>query len=257
MILRAKHLAFAHGDTRVLRDVSLHIEKGRRIALLGENGSGKSTLFRLLAGAWQPLHGRLLLGGVPYSYSKKGRDQLRRTVQMVLQEPDDQIFAPTVAQDVSYGPVNMGLSDTQVRTRVEEALARCGITDLAEAIPHLLSFGQRKRVALAGALAMGPEVLLLDEPTAGLDPRGCRMVGEIITELAAGGTAIVFATHDVNFAYAHADQVAILHEGTLTQGPPDGVLVDNTLMERSGLELPWAPGVSRLLGRRVLRASDI
>lgn len=256
-IVSVDTIAFHRDGIPVLIDASLDIHPGQRIAVLGRNGAGKSTLFRQIAGAWKPSSGTITLDGKPYSYSRKGRDTIRNTVQMVLQEPDDQIFATTVAADVSFGPINQGLSDTEVAHRVATALEQCEISHLADRVPHQLSFGQRKRVALAGALAMQPRVLLLDEPTAGLDPCGAARVTEILSDLSAVGTAIVFATHDVNFAYETADTVAVLIDGHLTVGAPEALLADEELLNKAALCLPWAPVVSAILGRTIYSIADL
>ncbi|AHI22201.1 cobalt transport system ATP binding protein [Corynebacterium vitaeruminis DSM 20294] len=256
-VLSARGLEFSHETTAVLKGVDLDVCSGETIALLGRNGAGKSTLFRLLAASWRPGAGSVTLHGEPYAYNRKGRDRVRRAVQLVLQEPDDQIFATTVRADVSYGPVNQGLTEAEVSERVEAALAATGITHLAERVPHHLSFGQRKRVVLAGALAMRPEVLLLDEPTAGLDPTGTREVAASIEKLTNAGTAVVLCTHDVNFAYAVSRTAAILVDGSLVSGPTRDILADHVLMERAGLEVPWAPLVSRALGREVTDTRDL
>lgn len=257
-ILRVEGVSFAHFDgPPVLRDVNLAINRGDRIALLGANGAGKSTLFRLLAGAWKPTEGRVLLDDTAFSYSRKGRDAVRRRVQLVLQEPDDQLFAMTVAADVSYGPVNQGLVEDEVRARVDAAMDAAEISDLAERVPHQLSYGQRKRVALAGALAMRPEVLLLDEPTAGLDPAGGRQLLRTLERLHEQGTAVVLSTHDVNLAYAFSETAAVIHDGQVVVGPKEDILGDAALMRTARLELPWAPAVSAALGRVVSRPEEL
>src|SRR5699024_9349950 len=197
-ILAARGIGFRHPGVQVLSGVDLEIFAGERLALLGANGSGKSTLLRLLAGAIRPTSGALEFDGSPYSYGRRGRNHLRQRVQLVLQDPDDQLFATSVAADVSYGPVNQGLPDEEIRARVEKAMAAAEVTDLADRVPHQLPYGQRKRVALAGALAMRPDVLLLDEPTAGLDPAATRTLLDTLGALHDQGVAVVMATHDVD-----------------------------------------------------------
>jgi len=162
----------------------------------------------------------------------------------VFQEPDDQLFAASVQQDVSFGPLNLGLSEAQVRRRVEEALAAMGISDLAEAATHMLSSGQKKRAAIAGVLAMKPEVLILDEPTAGLDPRGV----DILESLYVAGTTIVISTHDVDLAYGWADEIAILTDGRmLAQGPPADVMQNEAEMQSAHLRVPWVLAFAKRL----------
>ncbi|APT85376.1 cobalt ABC transporter [Corynebacterium aquilae DSM 44791] len=250
--MRCADVHFTHDNGyQVLRGINLNIRPGDRIALLGANGSGKSTLFRLLAGAWVPTQGHIIHRGQPVTYNRAGRDALRRSVQLVLQEPDDQIFAMSVAADVSYGPTNQGLSEDEVRQRVAAAMEAAEITDLAHRVPHQLSYGQRKRVALAGALAMQPEILLLDEPTAGLDPAGSRQLHHTLNALHERHTAVVLSTHDVNMAYEFATTVAVLVDGKLHVGSPGEIMTDKELISRARLELPWAPAVSHALGRTI------
>lgn len=241
----------------VLSGVQLSIHPGEKIVVLGRNGSGKSTLFRLLAGAWKPSEGSVSLQGQQYEYNARGRDRIRRAVQLVLQEPDDQLFAMSVFADVSYGPLNQGLDEDTVRERVEETLTQLGIEQLRDRVPHQLSYGQRKRVTLAGALAMRPRLLLLDEPTAGLDPMGSRQLVEVIGDLAASGVAVMLSTHDVNLAYEFAERAVVLHQGHAVSGDVETILGDYALIRSAHLELPWAPLVSQTIGRRVLRAEDL
>ena len=248
-ILAARGIGFRHPGVQVLSGVDLEIFAGERLALLGANGSGKSTLLRLLAGAIRPTSGALDFDGSPYSYGRRGRNHLRQRVQLVLQDPDDQLFATSVAADVSYGPVNQGLPDEEIRARVEKAMAAAEVTDLADRVPHQLSYGQRKRVALAGALAMRPDVLLLDEPTAGLDPAATRKLLDTLGALHDQGVAVVMATHDVDVAWAFAARAAVLVDGGAVTGDAADVLLDPVLAQRARLSLPWAPMVARALGR--------
>jgi cobalt/nickel transport system ATP-binding protein len=247
-VLQARGLHFGYEPGRpVLTGADLELHEGRRVAVLGPNGGGKTTLFRLLAGALVPDAGDVLLDGVPVRRTRAGRTALRTQVQLVLQDPDDQLFAATVAQDVSFGPVNMGLDEAAVRTRVDAALAALGLTDLADRPPHLLSFGQKKRVAIAGAVAMAPRLLVLDEPTAGLDPAGVEALLAVLAALEAGGTTPVLSTHDVDLAHRWAADVAVVSDGRVRTGPADAVLGDADLLRSARLGPAWAPAVHRLL----------
>lgn len=256
-IVEATAVTYAYDETHVLKGVDLTISAGERLALLGANGSGKSTLLRMLAGAFKPDTGEVRLDGAAYEYSRRGRNTVRRSVQMVTQDPDEQIFAASVFADVSFGPVNMGLENEEVERRVREALVTAEIADLAERVPHQLSYGQRKRVALAGALAMHPRVLLLDEPSAGLDPQATRKLAHTLDQLRDQGTAVVVATHDIDFAWNFADRAAVLADGKLRVGSKEEILADRRLVEHARLALPWAPVVSKAIGRDVLHPEDV
>ncbi len=248
--LRARGLSFSYDDHPVLRDADLDVPGGSRVALLGANGSGKTTLLRCLSGALEPTAGTVELGGRRVRYDRKGLRAHRRTVQLVLQDPDDQLFSADVWRDVSFGPVNLGLTEDLVRERVEEALTLLGIADLADRPVHRLSYGQRRKVTIAGATAMRPCLLLLDEPTAGLDPAG---VAEMLTALArleAQGTTVLIATHDVDLALSWADTVAVVGDGRVIQGDSADVLGDRDLIARARLRLPWVLDLADRLGLR-------
>lgn len=245
---RLVDVGFAYEPSRsVLRGAHLEIRHGVRLAVVGPNGSGKTTAFRLLVGALAPDSGLVEAFGAPVSRSRRALRELRRRAQLVLQEPDDQLFAATVAQDVSFGPTNLGLARAEVRARVAEALAALEITDLADRPPHLLSTGQKKRVTMAGAVAMRPELLVLDEPTAGLDPASVDATLATLAALHAAGTTIVLSTHDVDLAQRWADEIAVAADGTFCTGDPDAILVDEALLARARLTPAWAPAVRALL----------
>lgn len=249
-VLAAHGLWFAYETGRpVLAGADLALHAGRRVAVLGPNGGGKTTLFRLLTGALAPDKGEVALDGEPVRRTRRGLLGLRTRVQLVLQDPDDQLFAVSVAQDVSFGPVNMDLPAAEVRDRVDAALAALGITELADRPTHLLSFGQKKRVSIAGAVAMRPRLLVLDEPTAGLDPAGVEELLLTLAALHATGTTPVLSTHDVDLAHRWADEVAVVSGGRVTTGPTDAVLGDAALLRAARLGPAWAPAVHRLLGR--------
>ncbi|WP_020550707.1 energy-coupling factor ABC transporter ATP-binding protein [Embleya scabrispora] len=246
--LRVREIGYAYEDgPPVLSGLSLTVPAGRALALLGPNGSGKTTLLRLLTGGLTPDSGHVELHGAPIRHDRKGLTALRRVVQLVVQDPDDQLFSASVAQDVSFGPLNLGLDPAEVRSRVAEALAALEITALAERPVHLLSFGQRKRVAIAGAIAMRPEVLVLDEPTAGLDPAGQEALLDTLAELRAAGTTVVMATHDVDLALRWADDAAVLADGRLHTGPAETLLADTTLLAAASLRPTWAHAAAAVL----------
>jgi cobalt/nickel transport system ATP-binding protein len=247
-VLEARGLHFGYEPGRpVLTGADLALHAGCRTAVLGPNGGGKTTLFRLLAGALAPDRGEVLLDGNPVRRTRGGRTALRSQVQLVLQDPDDQLFAATVAQDVSFGPVNLGLDEATVHARVDAALTALDLTAVADRPPHLLSFGQKKRVAIAGAVAMAPRLLVLDEPTAGLDPAGVEALLATLAALEAGGTTPVLSTHDVDLAHRWAADVAVVVDGRVRTGPADAVLGDPDLLRTARLGPAWAPAVHRLL----------
>jgi cobalt/nickel transport system ATP-binding protein len=249
-LLAVRGLEYVYpGGVVALRGSDLNIEHGRKLAILGPNGSGKTTLLLHLNGTFQPTGGEILLDGRPAGYDRRSLNQWRRRVGLVLQEPDDQLFAATVEQDVSFGPLNLGLSEAETRKRVGEALEALRIAPLAARATHTLSFGQKKRVAIAGILAMRPEILVLDEPTAGLDPHGVTHLLGALQQLHETGTTLVFSTHDAELAYAWADRVAVFHDGmVLCQGETAAVLGDREVMHRARLRPPLLLELAQLLG---------
>ncbi|MFF8618079.1 energy-coupling factor ABC transporter ATP-binding protein [Streptomyces sp. NPDC015350] len=244
--LRGASFSYEDGPT-VLDGLDFEVREGRALALLGRNGSGKTTLMRLLSGGLRPRAGQLTVEGNPVAYDRKGLTRLRTTVQLVVQDPDDQLFAASVLQDVSFGPLNLGLSDAEVRARVDEALTALDIGALADRPTHLLSYGQRKRTAIAGAVAMRPRVLILDEPTAGLDPDGQERLLDTLDRLRASGTTVVMATHDVDLALRWADDAALLTPSGAHIGPAPAALARTDLLRQAGLRLPWGVAAAELL----------
>ena len=225
---------------RVLDGASISLPAGRRLAVLGANGSGKTTLLRCLSGALRPRAGEVTVDGSRLEHTRRGLRAHRQEVQLVLQDPDDQLFSASVAQDVSFGPVNLGLDDDTVRARVAEALRLLAVEHLADRPTHQLSFGERKRVAIAGAVAMRPCVLLLDEPTAGLDPSAVAEALAALARLEEADSTVVMSTHDVDLALRWADEVAVVVDRAVVQGSPADVLGDDALLARARLDRPWA-----------------
>lgn len=238
---------------QALSGIDLAVAAGERLALVGANGAGKSTLLQVLAGLRRPQRGTVLLEG------RAGADERawRTAVALVLQDPDDQLLAPTVWEDVAFGPTNLGCAPDEIRRRVAEALAALAIADLADACPQRLSYGQRRRVCLAGALAMRPRVLLLDEPTAGLDPVAAdALLAELQRWHSERGLALVLATHDLDRLPRLAERVAVLAEGRLlAAGPAARILGDSALLQRAGLRPPLLVRLgARLAARGLLPA---
>jgi cobalt/nickel transport system ATP-binding protein len=241
---------------RVLDGASVRLPAGRRLAVLGANGSGKTTLLRCLSGALRPLAGEVTVDGQRLEHTRRGLRAHRQEVQLVLQDPDDQLFSASVAQDVSFGPVNLGLDDDTVRARVAEALRLLAVEHLADRPTHQLSFGERKRVAIAGAVAMRPCVLLLDEPTAGLDPSAVVEALAALARLEESDSTVVMSTHDVDLALRWADEVAVVVDRAVVQGSPADVLGDDALLARARLDRPWALTVGARLRELGLLPAD-
>jgi cobalt/nickel transport system ATP-binding protein len=213
-ILELKDVGFRYPDGSVgLDGCSISIQRGKRIALLGANGAGKTTLFLHLNGILRPRAGTVLVGGAPLDYGRQGLHNLRSRVGIVFQNPDSQLFSASVREDVSFGPLNLGLEPQTVRERVEEALKSVGMTGCADKPVHNLSYGQKKRVCIAGVLAMRPEVLILDEPMSGLDFTMQLELMRILERLHGDGMTIVIATHDMDFAYQWADSITVMVKG--------------------------------------------
>ena len=239
------------GGVQALSAVNLRVNPGEKLAILGPNGAGKTTLLMLMNGTIRPGRGEIRLDQEPIGYGKAGLRALRRKVGMVLQDPDDQLFAATVFEDVSFGPLNIGLSKTEAADRVHATLAALQIGDLAERPTHMLSFGQRKRVAIAGIVAMEPKILLLDEPTAGLDPLGVVHLLAALRQVSRKGTTIVLTTHDMDTAFAWADRIAIFGDRRVAcVGTPEAVFEDAQMLKRLHMRRPIIWEMAHLLRQR-------
>lgn len=235
-------LVFAYPDGRpALRGVDLHIAAGERVALLGPNGAGKTTLALHLNGILTPAAGTVAVGGLPVG--KEQLREIRRRVGLVFQDPDDQLFMPTVHADVAFGPRNLGLPEPEVAARVAAALDAVGMLAEADRPPQHLSFGQRRRVAVAGVLAMDPQLLVLDEPSSNLDPAARRELAEIVQRLPM---SVLLITHDLPYAWQLCPRAVILSEGVVVaDGPTADILADDALLAAHRLELPYGFSVPR------------
>ncbi len=230
----------SHGRS-ALDHINFIAGRNQRIAVIGSNGAGKSTLFRHFNGIFRPTSGEVLIRGEPIT--KKNIKEVRKFVGIVFQNPDDQIISPTVEQDVAFGPMNLGLDDETVHHRVDEALRLLAIEDLKDRVPHHLSGGEKKRVAIAGILAMEPEVLVLDEPTAGLDPKGVHDLVSCINELSRTyGLTVIFSTHDVGLVPEIADFVYVMNQGRFVRhGTVNEVFSEPDLLRSVRLDVPVIP----------------
>ncbi len=227
IILELRGVSFRYPDgNRGLDDCSISFQKGKRTALLGLNGAGKTTLFLQCNGVLRPHSGQVLLAGTPLDYGRQGLRGVRSRIGIVFQNPDTQLFSASVREDVSFGPLNLGLPLAEVRERVERSLAAVGMTGYADRPVHAMSYGQKKRVCIAGVLAMEPELLILDEPMAGLDAAMQTELATVLEGLHAGGMTVIIATHDIDFAYQWADCVSVLEAGRCAATWP-------------ATELPW------------------
>lgn len=239
-VFELKSVNYRYDGVAALKDVSLSIRKGQRVALLGANGSGKSTLLRLLDALYFPLKGDLLFCGEPLHAERFVEDEFaysfRRRVGLVFQNSDVQLFNPTVVDEIAFGPLQMRWGKQEVLDRVRQVMEWMEITHLKDRPPHQLSGGEKKRVALASVLVLDPEVLLLDEPTAALDPRSESQIIDLLIGWSGGNKTVVTATHDLGLVEDIADSCFLLQSGELlAQGDPAQVLGDRPLLERANL----------------------
>jgi cobalt/nickel transport system ATP-binding protein len=235
-VLDVRGLAFAYPDGhQALYGVDLHVHRGERVALLGPNGAGKTTLVLHLNGILSAGAGSVAVSGLPVT--KEHIPEIRRRVGIVFQDPDDQLFMGTVRQDVAFGPANLGLRGVELEARVQRALEQVGMAAYADRPPHHLSFGQRRRVAVATVLAMEPEILVLDEPSSNLDPASRRELADILRSL---DVTVLMVTHDLPYALELCPRAVVLSDGAVVaDGSTYDVLTDDHLMRSHRLELPF------------------
>lgn len=240
--LEIESLGFSYEDgTVALENVSLSLERGEKVAIVGPNGAGKSTLLHLIAGFRMPFTGKVLIDS--QTLTESSADELRKMVGLLFQDPDDQIFMPTVEEDVAFGPRNLRLDD--IDGRVSKGLRSAGVETLAKRKPHKLSYGMKKRVAIAGIMAMDPNILLLDEPTSGLDPRAR---SELIKLLKGMDRSMLIATHDLEAAAEIVDRAVVLNVGILMEGTMRDLVMSRDVLERAGLEIPPVSKLFSVLG---------
>lgn len=238
--LETKNLSFTYPDgTQALKNINLKIKKGEKIAIVGPNGAGKSTLFSHLNGLTEPTSGHIEVDGEEIIYNRDELLKVRQKVGIVFQDPNDQLFAPTVKEDVAFGPMNLGLDYDEVKKRIAESLEMVGMRGFEDKTPHHLSGGQQKRVAIAGIIAMRPEIMILDEPTAGLDPEGVDKVLAILNKLNNEGISIIISSHDIEMVNQFADKIFVLYSGEIiAHGDKHQIFSDKKLLKKACLKEP-------------------
>ncbi len=250
-MIKTEALSFSYnGYTQALCEINLELRDNEFLALLGANGCGKTTLLKHLNGLLKPSSGKVFLNNKELRFFKD--EQVFGQVGMVFQDPNDQLFNATVGQDVAFGAMNLGLTPDEVARRTAEALKLVGASELPDKAIHTLSFGQKRRVAIAGVLAMEPEIILLDEPTNGLDPRGVSSIMRLLRKLnKEKGTTMIMATHDVELVPLFADRVAIMNKGKIiTEGPPEKVFTDTDMIRELDLRLPRVAHLIEILQKK-------
>lgn len=241
IILKADELYFSYDNekTHSLNGFSIEIRRGSKVAFMGANGSGKSTFFLCCNGIHHPDSGTLYFNGEPVDYSRKGLLQLRSKVGIIFQDPDNQLFSASVYQEISFGILNLGVSEEEAQREVEDVINYLEITPFRHKPTHALSGGQKKQVSIADILVMHPDIIILDEPAAALDPKHTTMVNHIVDQLTSQGITVLMSTHDVNYALEWADDIALMHEGKLLMfGSPLDVFTNKTVLAKTNLEQP-------------------
>lgn len=238
--LKTRNLSFTYPDgTEALKNINIQINKGEKIAIMGPNGAGKSTLFSHFNGLSEPTSGHVEIDGEKIVFKREELLKVRQKVGIVFQDPNDQLFAPTVREDVAFGPMNLGLDYDEVKRRISESLEMVGMSGFEDKTPHHLSGGQQKRVAIAGIIAMKPEIMILDEPTAGLDPEGVDKVLNILNKLNSKGISIVISSHDIEMVNQFANKIYVLYDGEIiASGDKHQIFSDEKLLKKAHLKSP-------------------
>lgn len=240
-VIEAQDVSYTYegNEEKALDGLELKIRRGSRVAFMGGNGSGKSTFFLCLNGIRKPDSGRICIDGKPIEYTRKGLLDVRGKVGIVFQEPDNQLFSASVYEEISFGILNLGADEETAREEVDQVIGELEITPFKDRPAHALSGGQKKQVAIADILVMHPEVMILDEPAAALDPAHTRKVHQIVDRLTGKGITVLMATHDIDYAYRWADEIVLMHGGrVLRQGTPEAVCADRAVLREAGLEPP-------------------
>lgn len=257
-MVKLENICFSYErGNEVLKNITLNIKKGKKTVFLGENGSGKSTLFLIINGLLKAEKGNMYFEGKKVLHGKKNLEELRKKVGIVFQDPEIQIFAPLVFQEISYGPENLGYSKEKVEENVDRAMKEMNIEELREKPCHHISYGQKKRVSIASVTAMEPEVLILDEPTAWLDSRNTKGVLGILENFSKAGKTLIVSTHDTDFAYEFADYVYVLNKGEIVrEGKREEVFSDLKFLKGLSLNIPNQIKIMAYLREKGMNVDD-
>lgn len=259
-VIEAQDVSYTYdgNSEKALDGLSLKISRGAKVAFMGGNGSGKSTFFLCLNGIRRPDGGTIYIDGKPVEYTRKGLLDVRGKVGIVFQEPDSQLFSASVYEEISFGILNLGADEDTARREVERVIEELEIAPFQDRPAHALSGGQKKQVAIADILVMHPEVMILDEPAAALDPKHTKKVQGIVDRLSGKGITVLMATHDIDYAYAWADEIVLMHEGkVIRQGTPADVCTDREALEKASLELPVVVKIYERLREKNLIPEDM
>ena len=258
-VIEAQDVSYTYdgNNERALDGLNLKIRRGTKVAFMGGNGSGKSTFFLCLNGIRRPDTGKICIDGEAIEYTRKGLLNVRGRVGIVFQEPDDQLFSASVYEEISFGILNLGADEETARREVESVIKELEITPFQDRPAHALSGGQKKQVAIADILVMHPEVMILDEPAAALDPKHTKKVQQIVDHLTEKGITVLMATHDIDYAYAWADEIILMHEGkVIRQGTPFDVCSDRAALKTASLEVPAVLRIHQRLKEKGLIPED-
>ncbi len=257
-MLSTSNLYFSYtNEQAALKDINIDLFPGKITGIIGANGSGKSTLFMNLLGILKPTSGYVCWDGQPIAYQKKDLLSLRQKVAMVFQEPDQQIFYTDIKKDIAFSLRNLKVNEQEIERRVNCALERVDAHHFVDCPVQYLSFGQKKRVAIAGALVLNSSCILMDEPTAGLDPQGREQIIQIIKETAENGKTIVISSHDIDLIYQICDEVYVLKNGTVVdKGLTQDVFLKSQLIQDAGLTQPWLVKLHLLKGYSLYRHEE-
>ena len=258
-ILKVENLSYVYEDgTKALKKIDFNIKKGEKIAFIGGNGSGKSTMFLCLNGVLRPTSGNVYYENKQIEYTRKGLLDLRSKVQIVFQDPDNQLFSASVYEEISFGILNLGIDEKIAEVKVNEVIKELEIAPFVNKPTHFLSGGQKKRVSIADILVMDPEVIILDEPTSALDPKYTKVVNNLIDALTEKGKTVILSTHDVNQALKWADRIFVFMDGEIVrEGIPEEIFFDDETLNKANLLEPYTIKLYKNLLRKGILSGDL